>query len=446
MTNGDLVKFGDHAAYVASIGNPIGTTVLNQYSTMRLREETVLLADAETEFGAAQGYYRVKTIGVTIQNSFAGGKIILWGWIERDAGVQSLDWSQGTPVSVGITQQVSGRYYEYRYWNTPEGQQPDRSFTLYPRLSQTYTATSAEYFDLTFQNSLSGGSSGTIGVEGATRAAPFDTTLYKEPGGGQPSLTVKAIYQEHSSIQYTFTQWGDGITTNPRSFQPTSSGTITANFSAKPNPPTNVAAGGSVGQCVVVSWNKNSNNSVTQNRIWRKPKHGNPVQVTTVSNDVQSWTDYDVTITGTSSDSLFTYSVQCYYSPSGTWSDEASAIVWATYSPRIEMPTLPALHQAIIPTSFSVGNYPNPFNPSTTISYTLPKDASIRLEVFDVMGRKVTTLVNVSRSPGYYSVVWNGTDQTGREVSSGVYLYQFAATPSNGDKVFKQSGKLVLTR
>jgi len=91
-------------------------------------------------------------------------------------------------------------------------------------------------------------------------------------------------------------------------------------------------------------------------------------------------------------------------------------------------------------------NYPNPFNPSTTISYELAKNASVKLDVYDVMGRKIRSLLDDSKSAGYYTVVWNGRDEAGSDVSSGVYIYQFVATPSNGERAFKQSGKLMLTR
>lgn len=93
-----------------------------------------------------------------------------------------------------------------------------------------------------------------------------------------------------------------------------------------------------------------------------------------------------------------------------------------------------------------VQNYPNPFNPSTTISFAIPRDAAVRLEIFDVMGRKVRTLLDGRRPLGHHSIAWNGRSDSGEDVSSGVYFYHFVALPLNGDKAFKQSGKLMLTR
>ena len=68
-------------------------------------------------------------------------------------------------------------------------------------------------------------------------------------------------------------------------------------------------------------------------------------------------------------------------------------------------------------------NYPNPFNPETVISYDLPKGDFVSLSVYDLLGRKVKTLVSDYQSEGQYSVTWNGRDDSGTSLSSGVYLY-----------------------
>jgi len=67
-------------------------------------------------------------------------------------------------------------------------------------------------------------------------------------------------------------------------------------------------------------------------------------------------------------------------------------------------------------------NYPNPFNPSTTIRYQLPVASEVKLEVYDVLGKKVATLVSERQAAGYYQYVWNANGLT-----SGVYFYRLQA-------------------
>ena len=77
-----------------------------------------------------------------------------------------------------------------------------------------------------------------------------------------------------------------------------------------------------------------------------------------------------------------------------------------------------------VPTEFALhNNYPNPFNPVTTINYDLPQEGTVRLIIYDVMGREVTRLVNGFTPAGYHSVRWNAKNQMGESVSAGVYFY-----------------------
>ena len=78
-----------------------------------------------------------------------------------------------------------------------------------------------------------------------------------------------------------------------------------------------------------------------------------------------------------------------------------------------------------LPERFHLGqNYPNPFNPSTVIPYELPAAARVRLEVFNLLGQRVATLVDEERPAGSHSARWDGTDSAGRAVGAGVYLYR----------------------
>ena len=78
-----------------------------------------------------------------------------------------------------------------------------------------------------------------------------------------------------------------------------------------------------------------------------------------------------------------------------------------------------------MPEQFALGqNFPNPFNPETTIAYDLPEKTRVQVEVFDVLGQKVRTLVDGEQAAGRYQVRWEGRDENGRNAASGIYFYR----------------------
>ena len=87
--------------------------------------------------------------------------------------------------------------------------------------------------------------------------------------------------------------------------------------------------------------------------------------------------------------------------------------------------------QTVLPQQFYLGqNYPNPFNPSTIIPYRLPISTRVQLEVLNILGQRLTTLVDADRPAGFHTATWDGTDASGRGVAAGVYLYRLV-----GDEV-----------
>jgi plastocyanin len=88
---------------------------------------------------------------------------------------------------------------------------------------------------------------------------------------------------------------------------------------------------------------------------------------------------------------------------------------------------LPIPAQEIARETKLLGNYPNPFNPSTTIRYTLAEEAYVTLKIYNTLGQEVATLANELQTAGDKSAVWNGTNQEGARVSSGIYIYRIQA-------------------
>ena len=76
-------------------------------------------------------------------------------------------------------------------------------------------------------------------------------------------------------------------------------------------------------------------------------------------------------------------------------------------------------------------NYPNPFNPSTTLRFNVPEDAQVKLSVYDVTGKQVGLLVDAHRAAGQHEAVWQATTRTGQTLSSGLY-YAVLEIPSLG--------------
>ncbi len=99
-----------------------------------------------------------------------------------------------------------------------------------------------------------------------------------------------------------------------------------------------------------------------------------------------------------------------------------------TYVPQGLSKGLVPFSGAVVPKIFFLyQNHPNPFNPVTTIRYQVPKETSVRIEIFNVLGQKVRTLVNEFKAEGYYSVEWNGKNDFEQPLPSGIYLYKMTA-------------------
>ena len=117
----------------------------------------------------------------------------------------------------------------------------------------------------------------------------------------------------------------------------------------------------------------------------------------------------------------------------GLYSFQQSATGLASYFDNIVVKSLTTTgvkdHANLsIPGDFHLmQNYPNPFNPSTQIAYRLPSSGFVSLSVYDLLGRMVKTLVSGEQGAGYKSVAWDGKDQLGNSVPSGVYFYSLKA-------------------
>lgn len=116
----------------------------------------------------------------------------------------------------------------------------------------------------------------------------------------------------------------------------------------------------------------------------------------------------------------------------GIWGDP----LWKETVQTVVLPQIFALHE----------NFPNPFNPTSTIKYDLPTDSFVELMIYDLLGREIKTLIYGNETAGFKSAVWDGKDYNGNAVSSGMYIYRFSAVSRESDEVFNQTRKMALLK
>jgi hypothetical protein len=115
-------------------------------------------------------------------------------------------------------------------------------------------------------------------------------------------------------------------------------------------------------------------------------------------------------------------------------------VVYLTMPGEVRSQELAATAEPL-PRTYALGqNHPNPFNPATIIPYALPERSRVRLEVFDTGGRRIRVIANQYQEPGYRSLVWDGRNDAGAAVASGVYFYRLSAGG------FTSTRKMVLVR
>ncbi|MBK9097976.1 MAG: carboxypeptidase regulatory-like domain-containing protein [bacterium] len=117
-----------------------------------------------------------------------------------------------------------------------------------------------------------------------------------------------------------------------------------------------------------------------------------------------------------------------YYTNSGGWVQMTNVDIMVTAYVSDQPVGVEGDNEGTLPITFDLKqNYPNPFNPSTVISYQIPQSEFVTLEIYNSLGEKVKTLVNEIQENGYYQVQWDGKNNAGSQLSSGIYLYRLSA-------------------
>jgi hypothetical protein len=186
-----------------------------------------------------------------------------------------------------------------------------------------------------------------------------------------------------------------------------------------------------------ITWDKPSPDSKEYD-IYRKIDTGSWSFLDTTSNLYYIDTDYEYFPRG---DAELWYKVKAV-----DYDDNESNYSNTVYYDKMESTTKPI--GVFRPTEYALYNaYPNPFNPSTSINYDIPKESRVTVKIFNILGITVKDYVINSQSPGWYNLTWDGTNMAGIQVPSGVYIVHFNAESLEGKReLFQQSIKVTLLR
>lgn len=190
----------------------------------------------------------------------------------------------------------------------------------------------------------------------------------------------------------------------------------------------NLAASEGLGDRIEVTWDAVDHPDLVGYNVFRSAwQNGVYEMLNTDPVSGESFTDTDVP-----DNNVYWYYVTAMFT--GDYGDAESFASNIDYG-SLEEVTGVEDNQPSVPDQFYLSqNYPNPFNPTTTISYGLPADSDVRIMIFNVLGQRVRTLVDERQAAGYKAVVWDGHDNSGNSVSSGVYFYTIEAGSYSSSK------------
>jgi hypothetical protein len=243
-----------------------------------------------------------------------------------------------------------------------------------------------------------------------------------------------------------FNRWSDGSTASSKVVTPTTHTTVTALYRLKPtNAYKNMAYTGSVGDYITVTWNDHPSSGVSQYRIYRKVKDGSvwgaEVLLATVNSGVGTYTDFSYVYTAGYTDDMLQYDVRAVYTgddngtPYTTYADPGFVLVYGTPdASKQKTDNVATKNIETAPTEYSLGSYPNPFNPTTVIRYTMPEAGQVSLKVYNILSQEVANLVESNQSAGVHQVNFNAS-----HLPTGIYIARLQA----GAKVMTAKLQLV---
>jgi zinc metalloprotease ZmpB len=179
--------------------------------------------------------------------------------------------------------------------------------------------------------------------------------------------------------------------------------------------------------------------------VWGR---GNAITDTTVMIPTQTPSEFLASIPGNGTPGIVRYYISATDTTGVVATAPLNAPIQNCYSFQVGEPSVSGVVETgLIPASYALGqNFPNPFNPTTAITYALPGPAAVTLKVYNSLGQEVASLIDQTQSAGYHEVVWHARNNGGTNVSSGIYFYRIEARSTTGSESFVQMKKMTLLR
>jgi hypothetical protein len=394
-------------------------------------------------------YYLRPAQKVYVENNFGSGNVNVNNNPNVSSGEEFNIYSSSLSLSA-ISNQTDSEGYN-RIWNSNASNQSkwekvlNGNQDLSTSSSCTYSSTEGEngitlMAGLRRQCHLT--SNGSLAFSGNTSSPGSYVTLTE---GVASTVTAQTYFVTSDYLVRQFTSWADNNSTaNPRTFTISSHTTADVNSTVvKPdNGYKNMAYPGTAGDYITVSWSEHPSSSVSQYQIWRRVRHngvtGSDVCIATVNRGTTSYTDYDYTYTASYTDDLLWYDVRAYYSPNSSYADAEFVAVYGKIEASKQSDDIAAAKYleglSIAPTEYSLGSYPNPFNPTTVIRYTMPEAGQVSLKVYNILSQEVANLVESNQPAGVHQVNFNAS-----HLPTGIYIARLQA----GAKVMTAKLQLV---
>ncbi|MFC1480830.1 FlgD immunoglobulin-like domain containing protein [Candidatus Neomarinimicrobiota bacterium] len=442
---GDIMEFDSHAAYVSNvIGDAPRTdsdiTLMFIDGPSEPTPKTKSLAQVLAGSGCTQRnqphrLVRRDTVSVNLINSFSGGHLKK-NATRISAGSHSVVESQVMKLEPEHGQSDGSDLQIFKNWTMVSTTKYGEVQYEISTVNCTYRSNFEDAEYLTVTNAT--GADSVIALD-ITYAVPCTLAI-----GPDWDVTVTAIDHTTSGMSWAFEKWTQYMATyytRTATFNPVYDGlTATAHFKGKPTKVTGVQITSSIGENVSFSWSEHPNSNVTY-RIYRKPKYGSPTYVTSKSHGTTTFTDPLYEHTTSVLGDLMYWDIRAYYDTDDMYADEK----WYALYGRVGFKRM-ADGASGIPTEFSVGNFPNPFNPKTAINISLPVRSDVTLSIYDMRGREIQQHALPNSAAGRYTIEWDASDAGGVRVPSGVYLYRLVASPKDGSAAFVQTRKMLLLK